>query len=153
MTQAQVSTQSGVRYQFTEPSSDSSLVELFSGSTYRLSGFASTPETTLALGSSDYIILAAGIVHTDVGSATSVQDSEAWVSGYVQSTIWTVDDSGKLSVHWVNPDGSVHPQYVYLSNRYLYVTGDPVLLEEEIGDDALGQPLGTLTAVDLYFQE
>ncbi|KAI8972896.1 hypothetical protein BD414DRAFT_214260 [Trametes punicea] len=151
MTQDEMTTNPAfaMQYQFTEPSSSSALLEITSTTIiYHLDGVATGSSTTLAPGSAAYVRLFASKVHTAPGAAVPVHAAEPWIIGYAQSTIWTVDDSGKLSVHWVNPDGSVYPQYFFVSSSFVYVTGDPELLQQE-----MGQSNGNLVLADLYFSE
>ncbi|KAI8989005.1 hypothetical protein BD414DRAFT_485677 [Trametes punicea] len=119
-------------YHFTEPSSGSSLIELTGSNTqFRLCGVSTTALTTLGPGSPAYLKLGNSRSQTPPGSSTAVYKGDTYVSGYMQSDIFTLDSNGKLSVNWVNPDGSVEPQYLLLYGTTLYVTGDVGLLRQQ----------------------
>ncbi|KAL1948336.1 hypothetical protein VTO73DRAFT_12411 [Trametes versicolor] len=135
-------------YQYTSTSSTSSLLELAHPSTpYRLGGVAirSGAAVTLGPGNAYYLELQNTRAHTPAGSSTSTYVYDTYAIGYAQTSIFEIDINGKLSVHWVNPDGSVAAQYLYVSGTGIYVTGDPAALQSQLGADA------TLTAVDLFF--
>ncbi|KAI0366524.1 hypothetical protein BV20DRAFT_971665 [Pilatotrama ljubarskyi] len=133
-------------YQYTEPSSNSMVVELNHPSTpYRLTGVAirSGPQVTLGPGNAVYLELQNSRAHTPAGSASSTYVYDTYAIGYAQTTIFRIDDSGKLFVDWVNPDGSVPTTYLFVSGTNIYVTGDPAALESQLGT--------TPTPVDIYF--
>ncbi|KAI0357720.1 hypothetical protein OH77DRAFT_1291231 [Trametes cingulata] len=134
------------QYQYTEPASTSSVVELnHPGTPYRLSGVAirSGPQVTLGPGNTVYLELQNTRAHTTAGSASSTYVYDTYAIGYAQTTIFRIDDSGKLFVDWVNPDGSVPQTYIFVSGNNLYVTGDPAALASQLGT--------TPTPVDIYF--
>ncbi|OJT06810.1 hypothetical protein TRAPUB_2327 [Trametes pubescens] len=135
-------------YQYTLTSTTSSLLELnHPGTPYRLAGVAirSGPQVTLGPGNAYYLELQNSRAHTAAGSATATYVYDTYAIGYAQTSIFEIDINGKLSVHWVNPDGSVAAQYLYVSGTGVYVTGDPAALQSQLGSAA------TLTAVDLFF--
>ncbi|KAI9060026.1 hypothetical protein FKP32DRAFT_1083055 [Trametes sanguinea] len=137
------------QYQYTEPASTDTVVELnHPGTPYRLSGVAirSGSQVTLGPGNAYYLELQNTRAHTPAGSASSTYVYDTYAIGYAQTTIFAVDVNGKLSVHWVNPDGSVPQTYIVAEGNNLYVTGDL---------NALGSQLGiapsALTVVDIWF--
>ncbi|KAH9903245.1 hypothetical protein C8Q73DRAFT_44856 [Cubamyces lactineus] len=136
-------------YSFTEPTSSSTVLELnHAGTPYRLAGVAirSGPQVTLGPGNSVYLELQNVRSHTDAGSATSVYVYDTYAIGYAQTTIFAIDQTtGKLSVHWVNPDGSIAPQYIILSGTNIYVTGDVSALQTQLGSSA------QLNPIDIFF--
>ncbi|KAI0634598.1 hypothetical protein C8Q77DRAFT_768669 [Trametes polyzona] len=137
------------QYQYTRPDSDDTLLELnHPGTPYRLSGVAirTGPQVTLGPGNTYYLQLQNSRAHTAAGSSTSTYVYDTYAIGYAQTTIFTVDSAtGKLTVHWVNPDGSVPTVYTVLSGTALYVTGDLTALQQQLGSSA------PLTPVDIFF--
>ncbi|KAI0819895.1 hypothetical protein BC628DRAFT_1331731 [Trametes gibbosa] len=127
-------------YQYTQPTSGSVPVELnHPGSPYRLSGVAirSGPDVTLGLGNSYYLQLQNSRAHTAAGSPTATYVYDTYAIGYAQTTIFHVDSTGKVLYSWVNPDGSIAPQYLYASGNALYITGDPTALQQQLGASSI----------------
>lgn len=136
------------RYSFTEPNPLTAVVELNHPSTpYRLSGVAirSGAQATLGPGNAYYLELQNTRAHTPAGSASSTYVYDTYAIGYAQTTIFSVDPyTGKLTVKWVNPDGSTPKTYIAMSGNNIYVTGDMVALASQLGT--------TPTLVDIYIQ-
>ncbi|KAI0761348.1 hypothetical protein BD413DRAFT_647321 [Trametes elegans] len=136
-------------YSFTAPASADTVVELdHPGTPYRLSGVAirSGPQVSLGPGNSYYLELQNTRAHTAAGSASSTYVYDTYAIGYAQTSIFKVAADGKLSVNWVNPDGSIAPQYIAKSGTNLYVTGDLSALQAQLGASA------SITLVDIYLE-
>ncbi|CDO70060.1 hypothetical protein BN946_scf184601.g13 [Trametes cinnabarina] len=134
------------QYQYTEPASPDDVVEVNHPSTpYRLSGVAirSGPQVTLGPGNAYYLELQNVRAHTPAGSATSTYVYDTYAIGYAQTTIFAIGSDGKLTVHWVNPDGSTPQLYTAVSGNNVYVTGDLNALASQLGT--------TPTPVDIWF--
>ncbi|KIP06564.1 hypothetical protein PHLGIDRAFT_35888 [Phlebiopsis gigantea 11061_1 CR5-6] len=127
----------GWTYSFTEPDPLSAVVQLNHPSTpYRLTGVAirSGPQVTLGPGNAYYLELQNSRASTPAGSAASTYVYDTYAIGYAQTTIFRVDPaSGRVSVQWVNPDGSLPQTYVAAHGSSLYVTGDPAALATQLG--------------------
>ncbi|KAI0329801.1 hypothetical protein GY45DRAFT_840116 [Cubamyces sp. BRFM 1775] len=135
-------------YTFSEPASSDTLLELnHAGTPYRLAGVAirTGPQVTLGPGNTVYLELQNVRSHTDAGTVTPVYVYDTYAIGYAQTTIFSIDQStGKLTVHWVNPDGTVAQQYIILAGTNIYVTGDVSALQAQLG-------AAQLNPIDIFF--
>ncbi|EIN06211.1 hypothetical protein PUNSTDRAFT_136999 [Punctularia strigosozonata HHB-11173 SS5] len=135
-------------FTYTEPEIATNVVQLpHPGTPYRLSGVAirSGSQVTLGPGNTIYLELQNTRASTPAGSTTPTYVYDTYAIGYAQTTIFSVDPAtGKVTVKWVNPDGSTPTTYLAVSGTGIYVTGDVSALQSQLGSSA------TLTLVDIY---
>ncbi|RDX43155.1 hypothetical protein OH76DRAFT_1488051 [Lentinus brumalis] len=82
---------------------------------------------------------------TAAGGAAVSAESASYNGGYAETTVFGVDPStGKITVQWVNPDGTVVNPHFYLYQSTVYGTGDFVALSQS--SDTTGW-----APVDLYY--
>ncbi|KAI0696861.1 hypothetical protein C8T65DRAFT_29763 [Cerioporus squamosus] len=112
---------------------------------YRLSAYASS---AVHLGSgyaTSARLLGVLTPATAAGSPPVGAESYGYQGGYAETTIFSVDPStGKITVQWVNADGSVVYPSVYLYQTNVYLTGDFLALSGTVATSGW-------TPVDLYY--
>ncbi|KAI0366525.1 hypothetical protein BV20DRAFT_971667 [Pilatotrama ljubarskyi] len=114
-------------YTYTQPSPATAPIELdcVSDVGKRLGGLPYGTRSSLTLGPGNpyYVRLKHVSAHTAAGAPVGQFEPGA---GYAATTIFSVDpDTGKITVKWVNVDGTVtSPLYVIVYANGLFLTGD-----------------------------
>ncbi|KAI0658071.1 hypothetical protein C8Q70DRAFT_198878 [Cubamyces menziesii] len=139
-------------FQYTEPSPAGSVVELecTTQSGLRLGGIMPAAHETLQLSASsgNSVKLTSVGAHTDAGASRGAFNLGQYQVGYAETTIFSVDDTGRVTVAWGNPDGSTFSApYLVLYAASLYVTGNIAGFVT-----AMGTSISSIT-VDMYFIE
>ncbi|KAI9060025.1 hypothetical protein FKP32DRAFT_1679313, partial [Trametes sanguinea] len=117
-------------YTYTQPSPSDALVELNCASDpgYRFGAMPNGPRTSAQLGPGNnvYVKYTQTGVSTPAGATAGAFNSGKYSVGYVETTIFSIDDAtGLITTKWVNPDGTVPPSlYHIIYASSLYLTGD-----------------------------
>ncbi|KAI0329802.1 hypothetical protein GY45DRAFT_840146 [Cubamyces sp. BRFM 1775] len=139
-------------FQYTQPNPVGSVVELECTTQpgFRLGGLmpAAHENIQLAAGSGNSVKLSSVSVHTDAGASNGVLNSGQYQVGFAETTIFSIDDTGRVTVAWVNPDGTTSQTYLILYAASLYATGDVARFVT-----AMGTSVSSIQVVDMYFVE
>ncbi|KAH9903244.1 hypothetical protein C8Q73DRAFT_832068 [Cubamyces lactineus] len=140
-------------FQYAQPNPLGSAVELqcTTQPTLNLGGTMPAAHATvqLASNSGNSVKLAAVNTHTDAGATTGGFNTGPYQQGYAETTIFSIDETGRVTIVWGNADHTITTQtYLVLYAAGLYATGNVALFATAMG----AQP-SNVQAVDMYFVE